>query len=287
MNFCGQKTPFWPTLRFKICIENGNFPKKNGFARNVTSSHKNIILRPLYNSYFWHFTIVKWYHICQNSIRKCFFRDIFSTYTFSILFPIIAVWALRQGERVVKNGFKRVFLGPYDIPHTHICQAKWFSEMHIFMHNQRGPARYDEDHRFNGVFFYVFPLVIRFGSLKVSICLKGLIPPWVHDVFFWMKTIFWVKKWSFFVVNIFLILDAIAESNIIFRGLTVFKIQRQLLIYLHTGQFTRNALQYNGKGSFCYGKAMLQNTLVTTKYSTPSQVITLVMPFPKLSLEPL
>ena len=32
------------------------------------------------------------------------------------------------------------------------------------------------------------------------------------------------------------------------------------------------------------GKAMLQNTFVTTKYSTPSQVVTLVMPFPKLSL---
>ena len=34
-------------------------------------------------------------------------------------------------------------------------------------------------------------------------------------------------------------------------------------------------------------KLMLQNTFVTTKYSTPSQVVTLVMPFPKLSLEPL
>jgi hypothetical protein len=34
-------------------------------------------------------------------------------------------------------------------------------------------------------------------------------------------------------------------------------------------------------------KAMLQNTFVTTKYSTPSQVVTLAMPFPKLSLEPL
>ena len=34
-------------------------------------------------------------------------------------------------------------------------------------------------------------------------------------------------------------------------------------------------------------KAMIQNTFVTTKYSTPSQVVPLVMPFPKLSLEPL
>jgi hypothetical protein len=35
------------------------------------------------------------------------------------------------------------------------------------------------------------------------------------------------------------------------------------------------------------GKAMLIFTYVTTKYSTPSQVVPLVMPFPKLSLEPL
>ena len=34
-------------------------------------------------------------------------------------------------------------------------------------------------------------------------------------------------------------------------------------------------------------KAILQNTFVTTKYSTPSQVVTLVMPFQKLSCEPL
>ena len=34
-------------------------------------------------------------------------------------------------------------------------------------------------------------------------------------------------------------------------------------------------------------KVMLIVTFVTTKYSTPSQVVPLVMPFPKLSLEPL
>ena len=68
-----------------------------------------------------------------------------------------------------------------------------------------------------------------------------------------MKTIFWVKKWSFCVVIFFFILNATTESNIIFRGLAVSRIQRRLLICLHTSQFTRNALQYNGKGSFCYG----------------------------------
>ena len=34
----------------------------------------------------------------------------------------------------------------------------------------------------------------------------------------------------------------------------VSRIQRQLFICLHYSQFTRNALQCNGKGSFCYGQ---------------------------------
>ena len=37
-------------------------------------------------------------------------------------------------------------------------------------------------------------------------------------------------------------------------GVTVSRIQRRFLICLHTSQFTRNAIQYNGKGSFCYGQ---------------------------------
>ena len=73
-------------------------------------------------------------------------------------------------------------------------------------------------------------------------------------IFFWMKTIFQVKKSEVYLWSIFFILDAIAESNIIFRGLTVFRIQRRLLICLHTSQFTSNALQYNFKGSFCYSQ---------------------------------
>ena len=36
-----------------------------------------------------------------------------------------------------------------------------------------------------------------------------------------------------------------------------------------------------------HSKVMLIFTFVTTKYSRPSQVVPLVMPFPKLSLEPL
>ena len=47
---------------------------------------------------------------------------------------------------------------------------------------------------------------------------------------------------------------------------------------------------YTGSPAYYYphfGKAILICTFVKTKYSTPSQVVPLVMPFLKLSLEPL
>ena len=59
---------------------------------------------------------------------------------------------------------------------------------------------------------------------------------------------------KFFLGSIFFILDAIAESNIIFRGLMVSRIQKWLFICLHHSQFPRYALQCNGKGTFCYGQ---------------------------------
>ena len=62
------------------------------------------------------------------------------------------------------------------------------------------------------------------------------------------------KKSELYFGSIFFILDAIAESNIIFRGLMVSRIQRQLFICLHHSQFTKNTLQCNCKGSFCYGQ---------------------------------
>ena len=120
--FLDRKHFFGLPYDLKFALKTAIF-QKFGYARNDTSGHKNLFLLPLYNRYFWHITIVKCSQICQNSIRMCFFRDIFSTYPFSIIFPIIAVRALRQGERVVKNGFERVFLGPYDIPHTYKYQA--------------------------------------------------------------------------------------------------------------------------------------------------------------------
>ena len=48
--------------------------------------------------------------------------------------------------------------------------------------------------------------------------------------------------------------------------------------------------RYYGYGPVADGpavKAILICTFVKTKYSTPSQVVPLVMPFPKLSLEPM
>ena len=87
LDFFGQKPLFWPTLIFKICIGNSNF-KKVGYARNDTSNHKDLILRPLYTRYFWHITNIKWSHICQNSIRKCFLETFFQNIHFLFYFPL-------------------------------------------------------------------------------------------------------------------------------------------------------------------------------------------------------
>ena len=74
---------------------------------------------------------MKWFRICQNSIRKCFFGDILFKDKFSIKFLILAVRALRQGEGLIKNGFQSDFLGPYDIPHAYKCQAKKILDLKI------------------------------------------------------------------------------------------------------------------------------------------------------------
>ena len=43
-----------------------------GDARTDTSGHKNPFLRPLYNWYFCHITIVKWSHIYKKMHQKVF-----------------------------------------------------------------------------------------------------------------------------------------------------------------------------------------------------------------------
>ena len=55
-------------------------------------------------------------------------------------------------------------------------------------------------------------------------------------------------------------------------------------VYLN---MTTSIFKENQVPSAHLSKAMTKNTFVTTKYSTPSQVVTLVMPFPKLPLFPL
>ena len=75
---------------FENCRFQCNF-KIWGQAEIGTSGHKNPILRPLYNRYFCHITIIKWSQIPKKSIRKCYFRGIFILGPFSIKFPIVTL----------------------------------------------------------------------------------------------------------------------------------------------------------------------------------------------------
>ena len=62
-----------------------------GWAEKGISVHKNHVLRPLYNRYFCHITIVKWSRINKKSIRKCILWDTFILGLFSIKFPIVTL----------------------------------------------------------------------------------------------------------------------------------------------------------------------------------------------------
>ena len=81
---------FGPTPDFKIAFKTAIF-KIFGYARNGTSVNKNPFLRPLYNRYFCHITIVKWSRIIQKSIKKCIFWDILILCPFSIRFPTVTL----------------------------------------------------------------------------------------------------------------------------------------------------------------------------------------------------
>ena len=66
-------TPFFrPTPDFEIALKTAIF-KIFGYARNGTSVNKIPFLRPLYDRYFCHITIVKWSRIIQKSIKKWIF----------------------------------------------------------------------------------------------------------------------------------------------------------------------------------------------------------------------
>ena len=86
-----DRTPFFgPTPDFEIALKTAIF-KIFGYVRNGTSVHKNPFLRPLYNRYFCHITIVKWPRIIQNSSKKCIFWDIFILGRFFIKFPVVTL----------------------------------------------------------------------------------------------------------------------------------------------------------------------------------------------------
>ena len=120
MDICGRKPFFGLLYDFKFALKMAIF-QTLWYARKDASSHK---------SSWDHFIIdtlsilliKSGFRFAQIPSESAFYT-FFSKDPFSIKFPIIAVWALRQGEGVVKNGFERVFLGPHDIPHTFKYQA--------------------------------------------------------------------------------------------------------------------------------------------------------------------
>ena len=75
---------------FENCLFQCNF-KIWGWAKKEIFVHKNHVLRPLYNWYFFHITIVKWSRSNKKSIRKCIFLDIFILGPFSIKFTIVTL----------------------------------------------------------------------------------------------------------------------------------------------------------------------------------------------------
>ena len=76
-----------------------------GQAKKRVSVHVYLILRPPYNLYFCHITIIKWSRISQNSIRKCFFLEI---YFLKINFPLNFLLQLFKHNAKVKDLSKMV-----------------------------------------------------------------------------------------------------------------------------------------------------------------------------------
>ena len=88
MIFVNGNPFFGPTPDFEIALKTAIF-KILGCARNGTSVNKNHVLRPLYNRYFCHITIVKWSWNNKKTIKQFIFLDIFILGPFSIKFPIV------------------------------------------------------------------------------------------------------------------------------------------------------------------------------------------------------
>ena len=97
LHFCGRKPLFGLPYDFRFALKTA-IKIFFGYVRNDPSSHKNTIPRQLNNRYFGHITIIKWSRICQNSIRKCFFKNIFLSYPISIRYVSESVSQSRSSE---------------------------------------------------------------------------------------------------------------------------------------------------------------------------------------------
>ena len=64
----------------------------DGYAKK-NSDGPSSILRQLYNRYFCHITIEKWYRICTRIIINVYFRDILYLGSFPIVIPIVNLFA--------------------------------------------------------------------------------------------------------------------------------------------------------------------------------------------------
>ena len=98
---------FWKIAVFNTNLKSQGRPKK-GFCPQKSNSK----------------TTIQYIFLPRNKVvpdlpkfhQKMFFWRFFVKDKCFIKFLIIAVWALRQGERQIKNGFQSDFLGPSDIP---------------------------------------------------------------------------------------------------------------------------------------------------------------------------
>ena len=105
-------------------------------AKNTTSDGPSSILRPLYNSYFCHFTIEKWSQICTRTIRNGFFQGYSVLGSFTIVIPIVNsmsnldnegvelllwnfLWLINAPKDTIKNISQHVwmFLTKIDTPY--------------------------------------------------------------------------------------------------------------------------------------------------------------------------
>ena len=86
-----------------------------------------IFSRTVHRNEFWFFALQSVHQDASFELSNSTIRW-FSIFTLvrGDPFDLGGVWALPQGDGLVKNGFWSVFLGPYGIPHAYKSQAKKF-----------------------------------------------------------------------------------------------------------------------------------------------------------------